>query len=180
MTFINITFGYHQISPQVFGSQTFTARLRSLRFSVLGSKIGPFHLNDLKCFKSPTCSVVLVVASPKYVPGEQKLEKWFLQLYFWICFLEDFDFFLQIGCWLLNCMCKWDTISGMFGCSWIFRNISTGNLFLAKKGFFSASSQGKIQWVAHTQTEKNTHIPLQNRWMSWLYHVKQVYTSWIW
>ena len=68
MTFINITFGVIKFRfPNLHSSVQ-----RSLRF--LGSKIGPFHLNDLKCFKSPTCSVVLAVASPKYVLGE-KLEK---------------------------------------------------------------------------------------------------------
>ena len=105
--------------------------------------------------------------------GWKQLEKWFLQLYFWICFLEDFVFFLQIGCWLLNCMCKWDTISGMFGCIWIFRNIFTGNLFLAEKvSPASRSCEGPVLQVLRGRF---THIPLRNRWMSWLYHVKQVY-----
>lgn len=48
----------------------------SLHSSVTRSKIGQFHLNDLKCFKSPTCSVVLFVASKSEV-GE--MNEWFFE-----------------------------------------------------------------------------------------------------
>ena len=104
--------------------QTFTARF-SQDWTVPPERLE--MLQESNVLSGSCCGFTKVRA------GWKKLEKWFLQLYFWICFFEDFEVFCKLGCWLLNCMRKWDTISGMFGCIWIFRNIFTGNLFLAKK-----------------------------------------------
>ena len=91
MTFISIAFGVIKFRfPNLYSSVTV--------FSVLGSKIGPFHLNDLKCFKSPTCSVVLVVASPKYVPGEKKWRNDFCNCIFGSVFWKILVFFAN---WML-------------------------------------------------------------------------------
>lgn len=91
MTFINITFGVIKFRfPNLYSSVTFV--------TVLGSKIGPFHLNDLKCFKSPTCSVVLVVASPKYVPGEKNWRNDFCNCIFGSVFWKILFFFAN---WML-------------------------------------------------------------------------------
>ena len=168
MTFINITFGYqfHYHGP------------KWAKPSQLGSpKIGPFHLNDLKCFKSPACSVFFFVASPKYVPGEKNWRNDLCNCIFGSVFWKILKFFCKLGCWLLNCMCKWDTISGMFGCIWIFRNIFTGNLFLAKKvSPVSRSCEGHMLQVLRG---KDTH-PTTKSMDVMDVHVKQVYTSWIW
>lgn len=166
MTFINITFGVIKFRfPNLYSSVQ-----RSLRFSVLrldrstwttwnASRVQRAQWFLLWLHQS-TCRVKKI--------GEMIFAIVFLDLFF-----GRFCFFLQIGCWLLNCMCKWDTISGMFGCIWIFRNIFTGNLFLAEKvSPASRSCEGPVLQVLRGRF---THIPLRNRWMSWLYHVKQVY-----
>ena len=139
-------------------------------FCSLVAKIGPFHLNDLKCFKSRTCSVESGWTSGWTEVGERNGRC------IWMFFFE----IEVLANWMLasNCMCKWAIVTGVLGCMWIFGNIFPGNLFVAKKVVplpqlrrsLAASSQGKIQWAAHTQLEKH-NIPVPNQWN---FYVKQV------
>ena len=148
--------------------QTFTARF---------SQDWTVPPERLEMLQESSVLSVLFVASPKYVPGEKNWRNDLCNCIFGSVFWKILKFFCKLGCWLLNCMCKWDTISGMFGCIWIFRNIFTGNLFLAKKvSPVSRSCEGHMLQVLRG---KDTH-PTTKSMDVMDVHVKQVYTSWIW